>query len=260
MTTGQSIAFDRAAKYYDDTRGFPPGVDQNAVATIVRAAQLTTASRVLEFGVGTGRIALPLAKYVASVHGLDLARPMMLRLRAKQTDEAIYLAQGDATRLPYADHSFDAAVGVHILHLIPNWKAVLAELTRVLKSNAPFVQCWSKNDDVFKSLWAAWRSAVPDNEASDVGLSWDKNDDTLRAMGWCVGEAYTFDYKYPRSPAGFIQQLENRVWSRTWRLSDESLAAGVAAVKAVVAKEFPDATVGLTVHEQFVAGPYYPPQ
>ena len=92
MTVGQSINFDRAAQYYDDTRGFPPGVDQDVAKTIARAGQLTTASRELEFGVRTGRIALPLANYVASVHGLDLARPMMLRLRAKQTDEAIYLA------------------------------------------------------------------------------------------------------------------------------------------------------------------------
>ncbi len=256
----QSIAFDRAATYYDDTRGFPPGIEQEAAATIVRAGHLTTNSRILEVGIGTGRIALPLAKHVGAIHGLDLSPAMMLRLRTKQSDEPIFLAQGDATRLPYADHSFDAVVGVHILHLIPNWQGVLTELTRVLKPNAPFIQCWSKNNEVFKSLWAAWRSAIPDIEAVDIGLSWDKNDDTLQSIGWRVGEVQTLDYTYGRSPALFIQQLENRIWSRTWRLSDESLAAGVSAVKAVVARDYADPEAPVPVHEQFVATAYYPPQ
>jgi SAM-dependent methyltransferase len=256
----ESIAFDRAATYYDNTRGFPPGIDQDATATIVRAGQLTANSRILEFGVGTGRIALPLAKHVDSIYGLDLSRPMMLRLHEKQSDEPIYLAQGNATRLPYPDHTFDAAVGVHILHLIPNWQGVITELIRVLKPGAPFIQGWSNNDDAFKSLWAAWRSVVPENEASAVGLSWDKNEDTLIAMGWRAGEAQTFDYSQGRTPAGFIREIENRVWSRIWRLSDESLSVGLAAVKAAVVRDYRDPEATVTFHEQFVAKPYYPPQ
>ena len=256
----QSIAFDRAATYYDDTRGFPPGIDQDAAATIVQAGQLSAASRMLEIGVGTGRIALPLAKYVGQVYGLDLSPAMMLRLRSKQSGEPIYLAQGDATRLPYPEHEFDAVIGVHILHLIPNWQGVITEIARVLKPDAPFIQCWSKNNDIFKTLWSAWRSAVPDNEAADIGLSWDKNEGTLQAMGWRVDEAQTFDYTYSRRPQDFVHQLENRVWSRTWRISDKSLAAGIEAVKTVVARDYPDAAVEIPVHEQFVAKPYYPPR
>jgi len=256
----QSIAFDRAAEYYDDTRGFPPGIEQDAALTIIRAGNLSASSRILEVGIGTGRIALPLAKHVGQVHGLDLSPAMMLRLRSKQNGEPIYLSQGDATRLPYADHAFDAAVGVHILHLIPGWQDVLKELIRVLKPDAPFIQCWSRNEEVFKSLWAAWRSAIPEQEAADIGLSWDKNEPTMQAQGWRIGTEQAFAYSYGRSPAVFIQQLENRVWSRTWRLSDESLAAGVAAVKAAVVRDYPDAEAPVTVHEQFVSKPYYPPQ
>ncbi len=256
----QSIAFDRAAEYYDETRGFPPDIEQDAALTIVRAGNLTASSRVLEVGIGTGRIALPLAKHVAEVHGLDLSPAMMLRLRSKQNSEPIHLAQGDATHLPYSNHSFDAAVGVHILHLIPGWQSVLQELIRVLKPDAPFIQCWSRNEEVFKSLWAAWRAAVPEHEAADVGLSWDKNEPTMQAQGWRIGTEQTFAYSYGRSPAVFVRQIESRVWSRTWRLSEDSLAAGVAAVKAVVARDFPDAEAPVTVHEQFVAKPYYPPQ
>ncbi|MBA3870285.1 MAG: class I SAM-dependent methyltransferase [Anaerolineae bacterium] len=255
-----SIVFDRAVSFYDETRGFPPGIELDVAKVISQVGKLTPTSRILEVGVGTGRIALPLAKHVEAIYGLDLSRPMMLRLQAKQSDEPIYLVQGDASRLPYPDHTFDATVGVHILHLIPNWQGVLTELTRVLKPNAPFIQCWTVNDDVFKDLWIAWRSAIPDQEAADVGLSWNKNDQTLQALGWRVGEAATFDYAYGRTVAGFIRGLENRILSRTWRLSDESHAAGVAALKAVAARDYTDAEAQIIVHDQFLAKPYYPPQ
>ncbi len=255
-----SIAFDRAATFYDDTRGFPPGVEHDAAATIVRAGNLAATSRLLEVGVGTGRIALPLAKRVGEVYGLDLSRPMMLRLREKQTDEAVYLVQGDATHLPYPDHSFDAVVAVHVFHLIPNWQAVIAELTRVLKPDAPVIHCWSQNDDVFKLLWDAWRSAIPAQEAADVGLRWNNNEGALEDIGWRAGQAQTFNFTYGRSPALFISQLANRIWSQTWRLTDDSLAKGVVAVTALVERNYTHPENEVAVEGQFIAKTYYPPR
>src|SRR5215218_7987283 len=97
----QSIAFDRAADYYDQTRAFPPGDEKRAAALLARAGGFTTADHVLEIGVGTGRIALPLAPHVGAIFGIDLSLPMMQRLASKRTGEAIYLTHADATRLPF---------------------------------------------------------------------------------------------------------------------------------------------------------------
>ena len=58
-----SVAFDRAAGYYDNTRGFPAGVEGEIGALMAQAGDLSSASRVLEIGVGTGRIALPVAPH-----------------------------------------------------------------------------------------------------------------------------------------------------------------------------------------------------
>ncbi|AEW99236.1 hypothetical protein SCATT_p10430 (plasmid) [Streptantibioticus cattleyicolor NRRL 8057 = DSM 46488] len=44
-------------------------------------AELAGDGRALEFGVGTGRIALPLARRGVAVHGIDLSRAMVARLR-----------------------------------------------------------------------------------------------------------------------------------------------------------------------------------
>jgi trans-aconitate methyltransferase len=49
----------------------------------------------LEFGVGTGRIALPLAARGIRVHGIDLSNAMVARLRAKPGAEAVEVSIGD---------------------------------------------------------------------------------------------------------------------------------------------------------------------
>jgi SAM-dependent methyltransferase len=49
----------------------------------------------LELGIGTGRIALPLAQRGVQVHGIDLSEAMVARLRAKQHTEPIDVTIGD---------------------------------------------------------------------------------------------------------------------------------------------------------------------
>ncbi|OIJ69139.1 class I SAM-dependent DNA methyltransferase [Streptomyces mangrovisoli] len=58
--------------------------------------------RTLELGIGTGRIALPLARRGVPVHGIDLSRAMTDRLRAKPGGDAIDVHIGDfaSTRVP----------------------------------------------------------------------------------------------------------------------------------------------------------------
>jgi len=46
-------------------------------------AGLARGGAALEFSVGTGRIALPLAQRGVRVHGIDLSEAMLARLRAK---------------------------------------------------------------------------------------------------------------------------------------------------------------------------------
>src|SRR5215470_13225193 len=60
---------------------------------------------VLEYGVGAGRIALPLARSGISVTGVDISRPMLARLREqlerepKDVQRRLRVAHGDMRRL-----------------------------------------------------------------------------------------------------------------------------------------------------------------
>jgi SAM-dependent methyltransferase len=58
-------------------------------------AELTGQGRALEFAIGTGRIALPLAGRGVSVAGIDNSDAMVARLRAKPGGEAIEVTIGD---------------------------------------------------------------------------------------------------------------------------------------------------------------------
>ncbi|MES4886606.1 class I SAM-dependent methyltransferase [Streptomyces sp. NPDC096012] len=51
--------------------------------------------RALELGVGTGRIALPLVRRGVEVHGIELSRAMVERLRAKPGGDAVGVTIGD---------------------------------------------------------------------------------------------------------------------------------------------------------------------
>jgi SAM-dependent methyltransferase len=58
-------------------------------------ASLADGGRALELGIGTGRIALPLARRGVPVHGIDLSQAMVDQLRAKPGGKAIGVTIGD---------------------------------------------------------------------------------------------------------------------------------------------------------------------
>ena len=89
-----------AASYDDDTAEMST---PQAVAPIVDfLAELAGDGRALELGMGTGRVALPLAERGVPVHGIELSGAMVARLREKPGGEAIGVTIGNmaTTRVP----------------------------------------------------------------------------------------------------------------------------------------------------------------
>jgi SAM-dependent methyltransferase len=85
---------EHGAARYDASLGEES--DPALIATTVEfLAGLAGTGRALELGIGTGRIALPLAARGVPVHGIDLSQPMVDQLRAKPGGEAIEVAIGD---------------------------------------------------------------------------------------------------------------------------------------------------------------------
>ncbi len=84
---------ERVAARYDQSSDI---FDLAAVDAVVEVlAELAGNGPALELGIGTGRIALPLARRGVPVHGIDLSRAMVARLRSKPGGEAIGVTIGD---------------------------------------------------------------------------------------------------------------------------------------------------------------------
>lgn len=85
---------ERVAARYDESAAdmFTPAVVDPVVDFL---AGLAGSGRALELGIGTGRIALPLAQRGVPVHGIELSKAMAARLRAKPGAEDIGVTIGD---------------------------------------------------------------------------------------------------------------------------------------------------------------------
>jgi SAM-dependent methyltransferase len=85
---------EQVARTYDEKwpELFDPAVIDPAVSFL---ADLAGSGAALEFGIGTGRIALPLSRRGIRVHGIDLSRAMLAQLRAKPGAGDIGVIVGD---------------------------------------------------------------------------------------------------------------------------------------------------------------------
>jgi SAM-dependent methyltransferase len=98
---------ERVAATYDESEGemFGPEAIDPAVDFLV---ELAGSGRALELAIGTGRIALPLARRGVPVHGIDMSKAMVARLRAKPGGEDIAVTIGDFATTT-VDGSFSVA-------------------------------------------------------------------------------------------------------------------------------------------------------
>ncbi|MFJ1578251.1 class I SAM-dependent methyltransferase [Streptomyces sp. NPDC088147] len=84
---------DTAQRY--DTPGSGMFAPEVLGPTVDRLAQLAGDGAALEFAIGTGRVAVPLAERGVSVTGIELSRPMVERLRTKVDEATIPVVIGD---------------------------------------------------------------------------------------------------------------------------------------------------------------------
>ncbi len=91
---------DRVADAYD--RFYPPLQDADPAVRMLR--ELAGRGPVLELGIGTGRIALPLSRQGVEVQGIDASRAMVSKLRAKPGGEQIPVTVGDFSTVPVEGH------------------------------------------------------------------------------------------------------------------------------------------------------------
>jgi ubiquinone/menaquinone biosynthesis C-methylase UbiE len=97
---------------------------------------------VLEFGCGTGSTAIAHAPFVKHIQAIDFSSNM-IEIAQGRADAAgvrnVTFATATIDDLEAADETFDAVLGLNILHLLEDKEAVIAKVHKVLKHSGVFV-------------------------------------------------------------------------------------------------------------------------
>lgn len=133
----KNLPFDSMVEFYDRTRVFDRNCFISALDFLIKKFPPNKYSNVFEPGIGTGRIAIPIAERGYSVTGIDISKEMLLVLkkRLKQSGQSLPVSfqQADMTLLPFSDAAFDMAVAVHLFWFIEEWRKAVDEILRVVR-------------------------------------------------------------------------------------------------------------------------------
>ncbi len=119
------------APFYDYSFGVVAGPGRRRAVSMLNQEQ----GRILEIGVGTG-LSLPRYKPQLEVIGIDLSSDMLAKAAARVQRLGLRrkpVAVMDASKLAFADATFDAAAVMYVMTVVPDPAAVMAEMLRVLR-------------------------------------------------------------------------------------------------------------------------------
>lgn len=105
-------------------------------------ARFSEDMHILEFGCGTGSTAICHAPYVRHIEAIDIAENMIEIGRSRAEDAQvsnISFHQGTLEQFNAGSASMDAVLALNVMHLLPDRKAALAEVSRILKPGGMFV-------------------------------------------------------------------------------------------------------------------------
>jgi ubiquinone/menaquinone biosynthesis C-methylase UbiE len=223
----QRYNFDRVASEYEETRYLPPAVARHLATLLVGG--IRPADWYLDAGAGTGRIGRALAAQHGRTVGVDISTAMLRHFRdaaAANSRPRLALVLGDVRALPFPDGVFAGILTSHVLHLISDWRGVLAELWRVLRPGGTLtIALESRSRSVVTARFLAMAS-----EQRLLGPTLD------RARGAEIAsalQAWTEEIGEHRPPGlawtssltaeGALDLLARRTYSSLWDIPDAAL-------------------------------------
>jgi ubiquinone/menaquinone biosynthesis C-methylase UbiE len=237
-----SLSFDRAAGYYDQTRPLLEPAARLGIQAILE--QAGPAARILDVGTGTGRISVPLLERGADLVGCDISSNMLRRLQEKS--QSARLAQADASRLPFLSAQFEAVLTVHVMHLIAPWQEALREFKRVLRPGGAYlnVQTYASVEvsarEQMRKFWRDWVEAHGAPIYQPGVRNSQELHNELRSLGAELSEVEVVRFDMPFTLRGELERFEARVYSDAWHIPDDIHRASMAALRAWVMEEYGD--------------------
>jgi SAM-dependent methyltransferase len=228
-----SIRFDRAAEFYDRTRSISDEAMARTVETV--GAELRGRGRVLEVGVGTGLLALPLREAGIDVVGVDISAPMLGKLLEKSGGTpALPVAHADATRMPFVEGGFGAAYLRWVLHLIPDWRGVLDEVVRVVRGGGVFLANLGNYGGARREIQLRF-GELAGVSTEPAGLTWsgfDELDAEMARHGAMLRVLPAIDEGGGGTLEEFLEGIDENRYSWTWPVAEDVRRRTAAQLRA----------------------------
>ena len=237
-----SRSFDRAANFYDQTRPLFEPIATYGIQAILDLAG--PQARVLDVGTGTGRISIPLLERGLDLIGCDLSSKMLGRLKEKLPVARI--VQSDASQLPFPAGHFDMVRTVHVLHLIPAWRAALREFKRVLVPRGRYVnvKTWDPVGTTIRGqIRGYWRRWLGERgvDANLTGVrSGEDSGPELQSLGARLTEMEVVRYPLSFTLREELERFASRAYSDAWEIPDAIFDSSVEALRSWVDHEYGD--------------------
>jgi SAM-dependent methyltransferase len=140
---------------------------KNVVETgIVR--RFIRGDRLLDVGIGTGRVSLPFVEEGLNLTGVDASAAMIERCGRDARAADVRLVTGELEHLPFAHEAFDTVMSVDTFTHFPDWAANLDELFRVTRFGGRIIVDVGSRDHV--DAVAHCRGCTADEvEAAELG-------------------------------------------------------------------------------------------
>jgi SAM-dependent methyltransferase len=126
--------YDGLAEWYDREFASSP-LSAVLLETVLHLLGEGGGRALVDVGCGTGAHDVVYAEHGWVVTGIDISEDQLRLARGR----GIEVVHADATAIPFADASFDAAVSTWIHTDVDDFAPVLAEVARVLRPASPFV-------------------------------------------------------------------------------------------------------------------------
>lgn len=133
--------FDWASSFYDCTRAIPDDLMKKTIETLLEKVEINSSSRILEVGIGTGRIAIPLSKKLnLNTVGIDISEKMLQKCLEKITPSNNFqLIVADGIALPFSKNQFNVVLTSHLLHFLPDVFQFVEKIASLLVQSGYYI-------------------------------------------------------------------------------------------------------------------------
>ncbi len=233
--------YDVLVEGYDETRGGEGRGDEYAAELDTRLP--VGEEPILEIGVGTGVVALGLARRGRKVIGVDLSAPMLDRARDRLGSIVI---RSDALEMAISTASVAHAVSVWVIHCVADPGALFHEAARVIRPGGLYLVCTTQRsapDDPIGRIIDAMGVEVdvrrgarrPRAVTGDQVLGW------AAAAGF-TGSSVEIERRWMSSPVHELAAITARTWPALRDLDEGSIEEVTGpAIEAL--QSFPDKRV-----------------